>query len=50
MTEGLGGMLLAYAALLTIFLYTSADLEFPRLGMLQMKKVDQALIDLRSNM
>lgn len=42
--------ILAYAALLTIFVYTIVDLEFPRLGMLQMKEFDQALIDLRNSM
>ena len=42
--------ILAYAALLTIFIYTIVDLEFPRLGMLQMREFDQALIDLRNNM
>jgi hypothetical protein len=39
-----------FAALLTITVYTIIDLEYPRIGLIQVSYVDQALIDVRNAM
>ena len=42
--------ILAFAALLTITVYTIIDLEFPRIGLIQVTSFDQALVDVRNSM
>jgi len=40
----------SFAVLLAITFYAIVDLEFPRLGLVQVKNFDQALVDVRNNM
>jgi len=42
--------ILVFAILLTITVYTIIDLEFPRIGMIQVGSFDQALVDVRNSM
>jgi hypothetical protein len=42
--------ILAFALLLTITVYTIIDLEFPRVGLIQVTSFDQALVDARNSM
>jgi hypothetical protein len=41
---------IAFAAVLSVTVYVIVDLEFPRLGLIQMSDSDQVLIDLRASM
>ncbi|MCB1921780.1 MAG: DUF4239 domain-containing protein [Candidatus Competibacteraceae bacterium] len=41
---------LGFAAILAMAVYVIIDIEFPRLGLIQVDAFDQALVDLRANM
>jgi hypothetical protein len=41
---------IAFAALLAVTVYTIIDLEYPRIGLIQVKNFDQALVDVRKSM
>lgn len=41
---------IGYAMLLTFALYVIVDLEFPRMGMMQISSLDQLLVDVRQSM
>jgi hypothetical protein len=41
---------IGYPAVLAIAVYVILDIEFPRLGLIQVDKVDQALVELRESM
>jgi len=42
--------ILAFTTLLAVTVYATIDLEFPRLGLIQVTDFDQAIIDVRSSM
>jgi hypothetical protein len=40
----------AFAAVLSSSIYLILDIEFPRLGLVRVDRIDQALLDLRATM
>ena len=41
---------MSFAAIITVAVYVILDLEFPRLGLIQVESFDHALVDLLESM
>lgn len=42
--------MLGFAVVVTVAVYVVLDMEYPRLGMIRVDALDQALVDLRESM